>query len=45
MKMILEKLKQSRLCKRVLKVGIAYIALELVVALGVILFVAEKATT
>ncbi len=42
--MKIEKFKQSKLCKRILKVGIIYIALELVIAIGVIFFVAEKVT-
>ena len=45
MKQTIEKLKKSKLCQRILKLGLAYVALELVIALGVIFFVTQNAIT
>jgi hypothetical protein len=38
MKEVLNKLKESKLSQRILKLGIAYVAIEVVFAIGAILF-------
>jgi hypothetical protein len=44
MKEVLNKLKESKLSQRILKLGIAYVALEVIIAIGAILFVAQEVT-
>jgi len=45
MKQVLNKLKESKLSQRILKLGIAYVALEVIIAIGVILFFAQEVTS
>jgi len=42
MNKVLNKLKESKLSQRILKVGIAYVALEVILAIGAILFFAQE---
>jgi hypothetical protein len=43
MKELINKLKKSKLAQRILKLGLAYVALELIIAIGAIIFVAQEA--
>jgi hypothetical protein len=42
MKLLLSNLKKSKLFQRVIKLGLIYVALEVMVAIGAIFFVAQK---
>ena len=42
MSQILNKIKESKLSQRILKVGLVYVALEVIVAIGAIIFVAQE---
>ncbi len=42
MSQLIQKIKQSKMSQRILKLGLAYVALELIVAIGAVVFVAKE---
>ena len=45
MNQILNKIKQSKLSQRILKVGLVYIVLEIIIAIAAVAYVAQEAIT
>lgn len=43
MNQVLNKIKQSKLSQRILKVGLAYVVLEVIIAIAAVLYVAQEA--
>ena len=42
MSQLIQKLKKNKFSQRVLKLGLAYVALEVIVAIGAIVFVTQE---
>mgnify|MGYP007037679185 FL=1 len=45
MNQVLNKIKQSKLSQRILKVGLVYVALEIIIAVAAIFYVAQETIT
>ncbi|WP_351074602.1 hypothetical protein [Shewanella sp. CAL98-MNA-CIBAN-0140] len=45
MNQVLNKIKQSKLSQRILKVGLVYVVLEITIAIAAVFYVAQEAIT
>ncbi len=45
MSQMINKLKESKLCQRIMKVGLVYVALEVIVAVGALIYVTQEVSS